>query len=83
MKREVGTLAFLMYLADAYGYLGYVAVMLTKNMWLEQIDALWLLESICWIGSLFGLFALAFSAYYFGRKDPLVPPEYSTSQASL
>lgn len=83
MKREVGTLAFLMYLADAYGYLGYVAVMLTKNMWLEQIDALWLLESVCWIGSLFGLFALAFSAYYFGRKDPLVPPEYSTSQASL
>lgn len=83
MNRETGTLAFLMYLADAYGYLGYVAVMLTKNMWREQLNALWLLESVCWIGSLFALFALSISAYYFRRKRHSNQPDYSTSQASL
>jgi hypothetical protein len=82
MNREVGTLAFLMYLADAYGYLGYVAVMLTKNMWREQINSLWLLESVCWTGSLFALFALGFSAYYFSRKPPSSPKLYPTSPTS-
>ncbi|MGL6076003.1 MAG: DUF5690 family protein [Fimbriiglobus sp.] len=31
MTRERGTIGYLMYLADAFGYLGYVAVLLTKN----------------------------------------------------
>jgi hypothetical protein len=31
MTREKGNLGFLMYLADAYGYLGYVAVLFGKN----------------------------------------------------
>jgi hypothetical protein len=30
---ERGNLGFLLYLADAFGYLGYVAVMLARNWW--------------------------------------------------
>lgn len=33
MTRERGTVAFLMYVADAFGYLGYVGVMLGRNLW--------------------------------------------------
>jgi hypothetical protein len=32
MTRDRGNIGFLMYLADAFGYLGYVAVLLTRNM---------------------------------------------------
>lgn len=32
MTRERGTVAFLMYVADAFGYLGYVGVMLGRNL---------------------------------------------------
>lgn len=31
MTRDKGNIGFLMYLADSFGYLGYVAVMLTRN----------------------------------------------------
>jgi hypothetical protein len=31
MTRDRGNIGYLMYLADAFGYLGYVAVMLVKN----------------------------------------------------
>src|SRR5262249_37173962 len=31
MTRERGNIGYLMYLADAFGYLGYVAVMLARN----------------------------------------------------
>lgn len=32
MTRERGNLGFLMYVADAFGYLGYVGVMITRNL---------------------------------------------------
>jgi hypothetical protein len=32
MTRDRGTIGYLMYLADAFGYLGYVAVMLARNV---------------------------------------------------
>jgi hypothetical protein len=31
MTRDRGNIGYLMYLADAFGYLGYVAVMLARN----------------------------------------------------
>lgn len=33
MTRERGTVGFLMYVADAFGYLGYVGVMLARHLW--------------------------------------------------
>jgi len=33
MTRDRGNLGYLMYLADAFGYLGYVGVMFAKNIW--------------------------------------------------
>ena len=45
--RETGTIGYLMYLADAVGYLGYVCVMLLKNMTSEKkID---FLELVIWV----------------------------------
>ncbi len=41
--REVGTIGYLMYLADAIGYLGYVAVMVFRNVNQSEIDFLQLM----------------------------------------
>ena len=35
MTHQRGNLGFLMYVADAFGYLGYVAVMIAKNLWMN------------------------------------------------
>lgn len=42
--REVGTIGYLMYLADAFGYLGYIGVMLLRNTITSEISFLRLLN---------------------------------------
>ncbi len=48
MQRERGNLGFLMYVADAFGYLGYVFVMITRNFYPNKESYLELFTSLCW-----------------------------------
>lgn len=60
MTREVGTIGFLMYLADAFGYLGYVGVMLGANALRGRSDALSAFETASWVAIAVSILALAF-----------------------
>lgn len=63
--REKGNVGFLMYMADAVGYLGSVAVLLWRNFYLPQLSWLHFYEQICLGGAgITGLLAL-FSWQYF------------------
>lgn len=64
MTRDRGNIGFLMYVADAVGYLGYVAVMLLKNFGQASGDVLGLLRSICWITATVSLLCLLISGIW-------------------
>ena len=66
--RYAGNVGFLMYLADSYGYLGSVAVMLTKSF--LDLDVTWSrFYSVGVIGlSVLGLAGTIISALYFKKK---------------
>lgn len=49
MTRERGTLGFLMYVADAFGYLAYVGVMIARNLTAEPTRFLPFFVSLCWV----------------------------------
>ncbi|MBI3863263.1 MAG: hypothetical protein HY290_15335 [Planctomycetia bacterium] len=49
MTRDRGNLGFLMYVADALGYLGYVGVMVARNFIKARGDFVGLLATTCWI----------------------------------
>jgi hypothetical protein len=74
MTRERGNIGFLMYIADAFGYLGYVAVMLARNFLPQNGDVLELLTAVCWFTILVSLGCLAVSWRYFLRKVPQAMP---------
>jgi hypothetical protein len=70
--RDVGNLGFLMYLADAFGYLGYVAVLLGKR-WLTEGGDAPLAEffvTICLGGAVLSALLLAWAGWYFAHKLP-------------
>lgn len=64
---ERGNLGFLMYLADAIGYLGYVAVMIARNMTTEPGNVLGLLTTAGWITLAVSIVCLLQSGQYFAR----------------
>ena len=72
MTRERGNVGFLMYLADATGYLGYVAVMFGKGMTRADGSFLAYFERIALVGSLVSLALLAHSSVWFARRRNLV-----------
>jgi len=57
MTRQRGNIGFLMYLADAFGYLGYVAVMFGKGVWSPGRDFLAFFRPVSW--TIIGTSALA------------------------
>ena len=68
--KEVGTIGYLMYLADAIGYLGYVAIMILRNSVDIEID---FLQLMIWtsIGvSLASTAITIFLTFYFQKKMP-------------
>lgn len=67
MTRERGTIGFLMYLVDAFGYLGYVAVMIAHNFGSRPNDLLGLLTMACWLSIGISIVSLAISWQYFQR----------------
>ena len=66
--REPGTLGFLMCLADAVGYLGYVGVMIARNTATEGAEFLPLINKTCVVISLIStVVAVLLIVHYFGR----------------
>src|SRR5262245_3050864 len=49
MTRDKGNLGYLLYLADASGYLGYVAVMLARNAFVAKDGFLEFFVTISWV----------------------------------
>lgn len=69
MTRARGNLGFLMYVADAFGYLGYVAVMLARNFWTGSENFLEFFVGLCWLASLLSLTFLLLSWRYFATRS--------------
>ena len=72
MTRERGNLGFLMYLADAFGYLGYVAVMMVRTMWTGDGNFLSFFTWCCWGATIVALVCLLLSWRYFAGRCPRV-----------
>jgi hypothetical protein len=68
MTRERGNLGFLMYVADSFGYLGYVFVMVTRNLWTHAGDFLQFFTWLCWLTTGLSLVCLLLSWRYFAVR---------------
>ena len=69
--RETGTIGYLMYLADAVGYLGYVGVMVFRNVAGETASFLNLLLVTSVLVSLVSIVLSIMLSFYFIRTTPI------------
>ncbi|WP_197527953.1 DUF5690 family protein [Posidoniimonas polymericola] len=67
--RDKANIGYLMYLADAIGYLGYVAVLLLRNFATVDVDFLRAMTLTAAVISVCSLLAVAAAAIYFRRMD--------------
>ena len=66
--KHTGNVGFLIYLADSFGYVGSVAVMLSKEIFKVQLNwVTFFSNSVIWL-SLAGLALTIFSSFYFYAK---------------
>jgi len=72
--RIIGNVGFLIYITDAFGYLGSVTVMLTKESMSIQVPWVEFYSNGIILFAIIGLAGTAFSMYYFYRKYR--KPEY-------
>ncbi len=81
--RETGTIGYLMYLADALGYLGYVAIMIFRNTTSGEVDflnlLLWSSMAVALASTAIGLFL----ALHYARTLPKTSDELAAPQVSL
>lgn len=68
MTRERGNLGFLMYVADAIGYLGVVGVLLCKNLLRVEGTFINFFLTICWIAAGLSMLCLFASWIYFALR---------------
>ena len=68
MTRERGNLGFLLYVADAFGYLGYVAVIITRSLWTNGENFLQFFVWLCWLATGISLVCLLFGWRYFAVR---------------
>lgn len=68
--REKSNLGYLMYIADAVGYLGYVAVMLVRNFFKPDIDFLRFFIQSANLVALSSMALMGAALFYFHRKMP-------------
>jgi hypothetical protein len=79
VTRDRGNIGYLMYLADAFGYLGYVGVMIAKNFVQVEGDFLGFFVALSWAIALGGIALFVLFAAYFAlrvtrtRLEPAVP----------
>ena len=64
----VGTAGFLIYVADASGYLGSCVLLVWRNLGLQQLNWLQVFTSSAYFTSVAGMLLTGFSALYFARK---------------
>ncbi|HTD75014.1 MAG TPA: DUF5690 family protein [Steroidobacteraceae bacterium] len=70
----VGTAGFLIYVADASGYLGSCALLLWRNFGLVQLNWLQVFTASAYGTSVLGTILMALSALYFLRKTAPIKP---------
>lgn len=68
--RETGTIGYLMYLADAIGYLGYVGVMIYRNTASERMNFLGLLIWVSLAVAVISTALTLFLSFYFNKNLP-------------
>jgi hypothetical protein len=68
MTRERGNLGFLMYLADAVGYLGYAGVMVAGSFLPQHGDFLRFYSVVSWLIAVLALTGLGLGWVYFTRR---------------
>jgi hypothetical protein len=69
MTHQRGNLGFLMYVADAFGYLGYVAVMIAGNLWTTPENFLQFFIGLCWLATGLSVVCLLLSWRYFAAES--------------
>lgn len=74
MTRERGNLGFLMYVADAFGYLGYVVVMVTRNLWTSSSDFLGFFIWMSWLATGVSMACLIVCWKYFADRRSAIAP---------
>jgi Family of unknown function (DUF5690) len=80
-SRTVGTAGFLIYVADASGYLGSCALLIWRNFGLVRLNWLQVFTASAYAASVLGMLFMGLSALYFLRRaTPLKPYIESTRQ---
>jgi hypothetical protein len=69
MTRERGNLGFLMYLADAAGYLGYAALMVGESFFQQEGDFLGFYAAGSWLIAVLSLLSVVLGGLYFSAWD--------------
>jgi hypothetical protein len=78
--KEKGNVGFLMYTADAFGYLSSVLILLWRNFGESGYSWFHFYEYMCWIGALlFGLLMIASWLYFKHKKQHTIPETWKTS----
>lgn len=67
LTRERGNIGFLMYVADAFGYLGYVAVLLARQSFAETTDFFEFFAQLSWFSASCCVLLLLIVAWRFSR----------------
>jgi len=81
VSRTVGTAGFLIYIADAAGYVGSCALMIWRNFGLVQLDWLQVFMASAYGASILGILLVGSSALYFVHKARTAQP-YDAAPAS-
>lgn len=66
--RYAGNVGFLIYLADSFGYVGSVGVLLLKEIFKIKLNWVTFFSNSVMVLSVLGLLLTAYSAWYFARK---------------
>ncbi|HEX4504720.1 MAG TPA: DUF5690 family protein [Alphaproteobacteria bacterium] len=80
---RVGTAGFLIYVADASGYLGSVALLLWRNFGESKLNWVEFLTVSAYGTSIVGLLSTALAAFYFWRHAPVHQGAGLQNQAAL
>lgn len=82
MTRDRGNIGFFIYFADAFGYLGYVAVLLGKGALSSAGDIFSLFITVCWVAFGLSVLCLAGAWFHFARAARPNPEGDQPSSAS-
>ena len=73
--RIAGTVGFLIYVADSFGYLGSVAVLISKSVFKLEMHWLHFYQNLVLAMGAIGLAGTLFSFFYFKKKRHAAPEQ--------